>query len=208
MDVIIVGAGGHGQVVADILQQAYENGGKYKPIGFVDDALDKSDCYILGLPILGAVKQINQFQHDAIVIAIGNNKIRAKLWQRFTKENKLFVNAIHPSTIIAPDVKIGLGTVICAGVIINTGTKIGNNAILNTGCTIDHHNQINDHVHIAPGCHLGGAILVEQGGFVGIGSAILPNIHIAQWSIVGGGSLVNRDVAKLTTVVGVPAKPL
>ncbi len=95
---------------------------------------------------------------------------------------------------------------VCAGAVINPGTTLGNNVILNTGCTVDHHNQIGDHVHIAPGAHLGGEVAIEDGVLVGIGATVMPRCRVGAWSVVGAAALVHRDLPGGVTAIGVPAK--
>ena len=208
MRVLIVGAGGHAQVVADSLLRAQDAGSEQQPVGFVDDAAERAGTSVLGLPVFGRISTIPQIPHDALIIAIGDNKIRARLWETFSADGAQFANAIHPSAIIAPDVTLGSGIMISAGVIVNTGSTIGSNTILNTGSTIDHHNAIGTHVHIAPGCHLAGVVTVATGVFIGIGATVLPRQHIDSWATIGAAALVNRPIAARSTVVGIPAKPI
>ena len=95
-----------------------------------------------------------------------------------------------------------------AGAIVNTAAKIGKNVILNTGCIVEHHNQIGDHVHIAPGATFGGDVRILEGVFVGLGAKVLPQTTVGEWSIVGAGSVVTKNVSARTIVVGVPAKAI
>ena len=94
---------------------------------------------------------------------------------------------------------------ICAGAVINPGTEIGTNVILNTGCTVDHHNQIGDHVHIAPGVNTGGDVTIGEGTLLGIGSTVMPGRVVESWCTVGAGACVTKTVPQGATVVGVPA---
>lgn len=204
---VIVGAGGHAQVIADIFLQSKENKDIY-PIGFVDDDKRLQDKKILGLPVLGLIEYIDKIDCDAVIIGIGHNAVRKKLYDELINRGLNFVQAIHPTAVIGSDVEIGLGTVICANSVIITGSKIGHNVIINTGATVDHHNIINDHVHIAPGSHTGGEVTVQEGAFIGIGATIMPQKKIGKWGIVGAGALVNKDVEEGQTVIGVPAVPL
>lgn len=206
--ILIIGAGGHGQVVADILLQAAAHGNDCHPVGYLDDNPRRHGQQALGLPVLGPIKALPDIPHDGVVIAIGDNRARARLFAELTARGERLVSAIHPSAIIAADVTIGPGTMICAGAIINPGSVIGANVILNTGCTVDHHNQIGDHVHIAPGVHTGGDVIIGTGTLIGIGAIVMPQRRVGAWSVVGAGALVQRDVGNDMIAIGVPARPL
>jgi sugar O-acyltransferase (sialic acid O-acetyltransferase NeuD family) len=206
MRILIVGAGGHGQVVADALLCARKWGAALQPIGYVDDNPALTGALRLGLPILGTVGALAALEHDALVLAIGNNNIRSRLYLALQEEGHAFATVCHPRATIAEDVHLGPGTVVFAGVIINTGSRIGANVILNTGCTVDHHNQIGDHVHLAPGVHLGGDVQIGEGTLVGIGATIMPQRSVGRWSTVGAGALVHRTVPDRVTVTGMPAQ--
>jgi len=204
--VLILGAGGHAQVVANILLRAYEIHEHDYPIGYLDDNPDLQDQTLFGLPILGKMADFGHIDNDALIVAIGDNHSRQNLFDQLQKQGKRFVIACHPVTVIAPDVRIGPGTVIGAGVVINPGSVIGCNVILNTSCTVDHHTLIADHVHIAPGVHLGGNVEIGEGTLVGIGATVMPNCRVGSWSTVGAGALIHRDVANHVVVFGVPAQ--
>lgn len=208
MSTIIIGAGGHAQVIADILLLLQEQNSLYQPIGYLDDNPTLTGQSYLGLPVLGTLKSLSHIPHDAVIIAIGDNKSRQYLFQKLQSRGEQFITACHPRAVLAPNVRIGPGAMICAGVVVNPSSAIGANVILNTSCSVDHHNQIGDHAHIAPGVHLGGQVSIGTGAFIGIGATVMPRQSIGAWSIVGAGSLVNRDVPESITVVGVPAKPL
>jgi sugar O-acyltransferase (sialic acid O-acetyltransferase NeuD family) len=208
MRVVIVGAGGHGQVVADVLLCAARAGSDLQPIGYVDDDLTQADRVLLGLPVLGPIDRLSQVPHDGVVVAIGDNATRHTIFDRLSSRHERFVVARHPTAIVANSVSIGPGTMICAGAIVNPGTAIGANVILNTGCSIDHHNRIGDHAHIGPGVRTGGAVTVGDGSLVGIGATVMPGLTIGAASTVGAGALVRHDVPPGVTVVGVPARAI
>jgi acetyltransferase EpsM len=203
---LVLGAGGHAQVVADILMRVCEAAGNYRPIGFLDDDPSLAGTAIMGLPILGTIAQVNEFDHDAVIVAIGDNRTRAHIFDSIRMRGERIVNALHPGAVVAPDVCLGEGVVICAGVVVNPGSIIGDDVILNTGCTVDHHNRIGNHAHIAPGVHLGGNVTIGKGTFVGIGATVIPQRTIGEWSAVGAGSLVAKDVPARATAVGMPAR--
>lgn len=204
--VLILGAGGHAQVVADILMRARDAGEPICPIGYLDDNPRLYGRRLLGLPVLGPIARLSYVDHDGVIVAIGNNDIRKSLFDTLQRKGECFVTAKHPSVVIAPDVPIGSGTVLCAGAIINPGSVVGSNVILNTGCTVDHHNHIEDHVHVAPGVHLGGDVEIGAGSLIGIGGTVMPQRRIGAWSVVGAGALVHSDLPDYVVAVGVPAR--
>lgn len=199
-DVIIIGAGGHAKVIADIIYKSGDN-----LIGFLDDNLaNKGKEIYLGKKVLGTTKDIENYNKNYFVIGIGNNSIRKKI----NNENNLkLYTAIHPSAIIAQDVKIGIGSVIMAGVVINPGTVIGKNCIINTCSSLDHDNLLEDYVHISPGAHLAGTVSVKEGTWICTGAIVKNNITIGKNNIIGAGGVVIKDIIEEnTTYVGVPAK--
>jgi sugar O-acyltransferase (sialic acid O-acetyltransferase NeuD family) len=206
MRVLIIGAGGHAQVVADILLRRYEQGAGIRPVGYLDDNPHLFGKELLGLPVLGVVASCSAISHDAVIIAIGENHIRARIFHLLKQHGERFVNAIHPAAVVAPDVHLGEGVVICAGTVVNPCAAISDNVILNTCCSVDHHGNIEEHVHIAPGTHLGGNVHIETGAFIGIGSAVIPRRCIGQWAVVGAGAAVTTDIPAYATAVGVPAR--
>ena len=209
MKTLIIGAGGHGQVVADILLTSLKNNNStVQPIGYLDDDPTLQQRYFLDIPVLGFVDQISTIEHDAVIVAIGHNPTRQKIYQKLQTNLEEIITAVHPSAIIGADVAIGHGTMICAGVIINPGTRIGMGVILNTGCTVDHHNHIGDHAHIAPGAHLGGDVEIGQGALIGMGATVIPQCQVGDWSVVGAGAVVTKAVTAHSVVAGVPARSI
>lgn len=189
---IIIGASGHGKVVADI---AVKNG--YSDIVFLDDDDTIKTC--AGFPVVGKTSEAVDMSGDKIV-AIGNNKIR----ERLSKDIKT-VTLIHPSAVISRRVEIGSGSVIMAGAVINSDANIGKNCIINTGATVDHDCVIGDTTHIAVGAHIAGACNIGQRVWIGAGSTVINNLIICDDAFVGAGAVVVKNLDKPGTYVGIPA---
>ena len=51
-----------------------------------------------------------------------------------------------------------------------------------------------------------GKIRIENDAWIGAGVIILPNVNIGEFSVIGAGAVVTKDVPPYTVVAGVPAK--
>lgn len=195
--VVIIGASGHGKVVADIIEKS---GNIVR--GFLDDSASGE---VFGYPILGQVCDYNNYASECeFVIAIGNNQIRENVANKLNKVK--LCTAIHPTACLAKDVIIGQGTVVMANAAINSSSKIGCNCIINTGAIVEHDDYIEDYVHLSPKVALGGNVNVGKSTHIGIGSTVKNNIKIGDHCIVGAGAVVVNDILDSGTYIGVPAK--
>jgi sugar O-acyltransferase (sialic acid O-acetyltransferase NeuD family) len=204
--IIIVGAGGHGAVVADILLRMRAAGLPIDPVACVDDGRKEGGC-LLSVPfVAGGMAALDRIHHDAVIVAIGANSTRRRIVEALRRAGETLASAVHPSSILASDVVIGPGTVVCAGVVLNPGARIGSGAIVNTQSSVDHHCVIGDYVHVAPGSHLGGGVVVGDGTLLGIGSTVLPGKRIGSHVVVGAGSVVTADLPSGVLAYGLPAR--
>ena len=163
---------------------------------------------LFDVPVWGTIAEVARVPHDAVVIGIGDNATRARLYEQLLTAGEAFTTVIHPRATLAQNVSIGNGTVVFAGAVVNAGAVLGANVIINTSASVDHHARIGAHVHIAPGAHLGGDVTIEEGALIGIGATVMPRTQIGAWSVVGAGACVTKSVAAGVIVVGLPAKRL
>lgn len=208
MRIIIIGAGGHGHVVADILFKMWARGQDIELAGFVDNDPELAGQTHMGLKVLGGEEDLAEISHDAVIVAIGDNRRRMAVYQVLADRGERFMTAIHPTAVLAPDVCVRPGAMLCAGVIVNPGAYVGENVILNTGCTVDHHCRIEAHAHVAPGVNLAGNVTVGQGALVGIGSCATPVSKIGDWAVLGAGGVLTGEIPDNETWAGVPARKL
>lgn len=200
---LIMGAGGHGRVAADIALKM----GTWQKVVFADD--NDSIKTSMGLNVICRFEDTMEYIKNCdIFVALGDNKTRSKIQSSLEGNGAKIPVLIHPCSVISSDVKIGNGTVVMAGAVINCGTKIGKGCIVNTGTTIDHDNIIEDYVNISPGAHLAGAVNVGKFSWLGIGCIVSNNIKIAANCIAGAGCVVISDITEKGTYVGVPARRL
>lgn len=201
---IIIGAGGHGQVVADAVRAANRAGAGSRLLGFADDGLAGGE--VDGYPVLCRIDETESVEHDGFVVAIGDNRLRAETFDRLASRGKKPLTIIHPAAVVADNAVLGAGVVVCAGVVVNAHAEIGDDVILNTGCTVDHHVRIGAHAHIGPGAHLAGNVAIGSGTLIGIGAAVIPGRVIGEWAVIGAAAAVVEDVPAGAVAVGVPAR--
>lgn len=193
---VIIGASGHGKVVADI---AIKNG--YNEIIFLDD--DESIYECGGYPIVGKSSEAGTINAD-VIIGIGNAGVRKRIQESIPDEK--MATLIHPDAVVADDVVIGAGTVVMAGAVINPGARIGKGCIINTCSSVDHDCEVGDYVHIAVGSHLCGTVFVGSGTWIGAGATVSNNVSICPNCMIGAGAVVIKEIKESGTYVGVPAK--
>lgn len=205
--IAIIGAGGHGRVVASVLQAANAT-----VAGFIDEGV-KGD---LPFPLLGRDDDIPTLIENGIInsfiIGLGSVKggpsLRATLFEKMVGLGLAPAVAIHPMAVLSPGVKLGAGCVVMTGAILNTGTSVGKNSIINTGAIIDHDGDIGEHVHIGPGVTMSGNVTVGEHSLIGVGSTIRQSITIGANVTLGAGSVVVKDIADGVTAFGNPAKAI
>ncbi|WP_433745229.1 acetyltransferase [Falsibacillus pallidus] len=198
---LIIGASGHGKVVADIALKM----NKWQSIAFLDD--DKSIKSSIGIEVIGTSDDVfTHIDEYEIFVGIGNNATRQRIHENLETVGASIPVLIHPNSVIGNQVEIGNGTALMAGAVVNCCTKIGKSCIVNTGSTIDHDNCIEDFVHISPGAHLAGTVKVGKCSWLGIGSVVSNNITITNGCKVGAGSVVVKDITEPGVYVGVPVR--
>ena len=195
--VILVGAGGHAKVIADIVLKSGD-----QLLGFLDD--DPTKNFVLGYPVLGRVEEWEKFSKEAkFLLAIGNNHVREALAEKLKVD---WYIAIHPSAQIGMDVVIGEGSAVMANAVINPGARIGKHCIVNTAAVIEHDNRIEDYVHVSVGAKLGGTVKIGKASWIGIGATVRNNVMICSVCLIGAGSVVVKDLFEPGVYVGSPAR--
>lgn len=206
LPVLIVGGGGHAKVLIEALHLR-----SVTILGILDADPALVGQKILGIPVIGGDEKATEYPFNDVRLVNGMGSVdvpdkRIGLFEKFKNQGFSFATVIHPSAVIASDVKLGEGTQIMAGAVIQPGSRIGRNVIINTRASIDHDCQIGDHVHVAPGATLSGGVSVGSKTHIGTGATVIQGIRIGSGSIVGAGALVLKNVPDSVTITGVPSR--
>ena len=211
VDVVIIGAGGHGREILDIVIENKNDGDRLNPIGFIDDDISMRGEIVDGYEVICGSGQIgDHFDYSEVnlVCGIGDPKINRMVVQRLLHQGYKFVSVVSNRAFVARNVCLGNGSVIFPAVNINTGCKIGRFVTVNIGSTISHDSRIGDFSNINPGCHIAGNVNIEEGCYVGMGSSVIQNIQIGERCVVGAGSVVVQNFGENLLLYGVPAKKI
>jgi sugar O-acyltransferase (sialic acid O-acetyltransferase NeuD family) len=203
-----LGAGGHARVVIDIVRSM----GEYEIVGLIDRDPAKHGHTVEGVRVIGTEDLLPELHRKGItrffvgVGGIGDNVVRATLFNRVCEMGFVPICAVHARAVVATSAIIGEGSVVMAGAVLNPGAIVGADAIVNTGAIIDHDCRIGDHVHIAPGVTLSGNVSVGAYSHIGTGASVKQGITIGANTVVGAGAVVVSDLPDNVTAMGVPSR--
>lgn len=200
----ILGASGHGKVVADIAIQA-----GWQEIVFYDDAWpDKASLEYWRVEGSMAMLLCDLSSFDGVAVAIGHNVIRETKLEALIEHGARLVTLIHPRATVSPMARLGVGCVVVAGAIVNAFADLGMGTIVNTGATVGHDCRLDACVHVAPGANVAGDVKVGRGSWIGVGAAVRQGLVIGERVMVGAGAAVVSNLDDDLVVAGVPARPL
>ena len=176
-DLIIIGASGHAEVLADI---AIKSG--YTIAGFLDD--NEKATEVLGYKVLGKVADCLKYKNEyKFVIGIGNNAVRKRIAEEYSELD--FVTLIHPTASIGLSVTIDEGTVVMPMAVINSCATIGKHAIINSGAVVEHDCQVGDFCLVAPHATLCGVVKIGNNVHMGAGSVVNQTLSVCDNVVVG-----------------------
>ncbi|WP_445006044.1 acetyltransferase [Halomonas mongoliensis] len=204
MRLAILGASGHGKVVADTALAA-----GCAEIVFFDDAwpqLKANGCW----PVVGTTRDLlaRVSEFDGVVVGIGNNRTRLAKHLELSAAGARMATIVHPQATVSRFATLGAGSVVFAGAVIQVDCQLGEACIVNTHAAVDHDCQLADGVHICPGVAMAGLVHVGEASWVGIGASVKQLVRIGRDAMVGAGAAVLADVDDADCVVGVPARSI
>ena len=193
--IAIIGAGGLGREVRNLLEREHEFA------GFYDDQEIPNDY-------LGEINRLSASEYMSYLIAIGDPQIKKRIAEKLLPKKINYANLISENTVINKDNITGIGSIICDGVIATVDCVIGSHVLLNLNVTIGHDVIIGDYCSIMPGANISGNVTIGEATLIGSGAVILQGIKIGSNVRVGAGAVVTKNVPDNTTVVGVPSREL
>lgn len=194
--VIVIGAGGHAKVLADLLIAAGRN-----VLGCIDPKLRAGEHWYRNICCLGDDAAVAQYGVDEVELVNGIGSLpkqpnhRKVIFLLFQSKGYAFATLVHPTAIVSPSAKLAEGVQVMAGCIVQAGCKIQQNVIVNTRASIDHDSVIAAHCHISPGAVLCGQVQVGENSHVGANATVIQGINIGTGAVVAAGTTLVKDLA-------------
>lgn len=205
---VIIGAGGHGRELLDVVEALNTCRPMFEMLGFLDDVADqRAPLARRAAKIIGPVSALATFD-AAYVIGLGDGRSRRRVDALGRQSGRSAATLVHPAASLGSDVSLGAGSVICAGARVTTNVRLGRHVHVNINATVSHDCTLGDFATVSPGVTISGNATIEDEVLLGAGATVMPSVRVGASSVVGAGAVVISDLAPGTTAVGVPARPV
>jgi sugar O-acyltransferase (sialic acid O-acetyltransferase NeuD family) len=209
---VVVGAGGFGREVVDVIEaiNAASDQPAWDLLGIVDDAPAEVNLQRLrsrNLEYLGSVADyLGSGPAAPYVVGVGTPGARRRIVERMASAGLKAATLLHPQATVGSDVVIGDGTIMCAGARVTTNVRLGCHVHINPNATVGHDTTLGDFVSLNPGASVSGDCVIESDVLIGVAGVILNGLTVGSGATVGGAACVVRNVAAGAVVKGVPAR--
>ncbi|WP_342473073.1 acetyltransferase [Metasolibacillus sp. FSL H7-0170] len=208
-NIVIYGSGGFAREVVHLIEDINKASNEWEVLGFLDDNEENHGLTVNELPVLGGAEWLEGKGEIHVALGIGSPKAKKAIVIKLAKyENVIFPNLIHPTVTISRFNTLGQGNIICEGNILTVNIDIENFTIINLNCTIGHDVTIKNYSTILPNSSVSGNVVFEEGVDFGTNATIIQGVTVGEWTIVGAGAVVVKDLPAKCTAVGSPAKPI
>jgi sugar O-acyltransferase (sialic acid O-acetyltransferase NeuD family) len=207
-DIVVIGAGGFGKEVAQLIKEINKDKKTWNLLGFIDETVEKQGLLINGTPVLGGFDWFLKNPKIKIwtVCALGNPKDKFNLIKKASAYPINYATLIHPDAKINKYSDLGFGCIICCNSFISVNTKIGNHVCINPDCGIGHDTIIEDYSSLYWNVTLSGNVCIHEGCEIGSKAIVIQKRTVGKWSIIGAGAVIINDLPENCTAVGVPGK--
>ena len=206
--IVILGAGGTGIQVAESILLSEDK----LFVGFLDDSVEKQEQGFHSLPVLGGLKAWKDLPDDYLFISSlygpKNNLFFYELIQSLSIPETRWAVVIDPRAMVSKSAAFGYGVYVGAGTVVCAYVRLGNLCFVISNANVSHDCQLGEYVYCANSVSISGGVSIGAASYIGANCSIKEYTKIGSKAVVGIGSVVIRDVADGSIVVGNPARPI
>lgn len=202
---IIVGAGGLGRIVHDVLSQDEEVAREYTLAGFLDTRTNLELPADLQNSVLGSPLTYQPQDDEIFIPAIGDPRWRKNLLEPLIQQGASFYSYTRQASIAAR-ARIGQGVFLTPGAVISTDCEIGDYSYIDTYVVVGHDVKIGTHCMLGAMSFLSGSVRVQDGVAIHPRATIAKGVTLGEESTIGIGTVVLKNVPPRVTVFGNPAR--
>lgn len=206
--IAIIGAGGFGREVVQLIKDINQVTSQWEVLGFIDDNPDLAGTAINDLPVLGGLDWLKDHPETQAILAVGSPQAKQAMVQQLAPYHLTYPNLIHPRAVIGDDLILGEGNIITAGVILTVNIRLGSHLSIHTNATIGHDSVVEDYGTILPNASIAGNVTLHEGVLMGANATIIQQLDVAAGTVIGAGATVVRSIPEACTVVGTPAQSI
>ncbi len=207
---VIVGAGGFGREVIDVVQAINEVEPRFRLLGTVDDGPSQANLAwleALGVPFLGTISSLIPLDAQA-AIGVGSPQAKSRIAAQLDEIGVVSPRLVHPTATIGKNSSVDAGVIMCAGARVTTNVRLDRHVHLNLNATVGHDSRLGAHVSVNPNASISGDCTLGERVLIGSNAVVIQGLSLSNDSIIGAGACVVRDVDPGSVMVGVPARAI
>lgn len=203
--ILIIGAGGFGREVLQWATAAWPSDAK-RIVGFLSADADRLNGHTSPLAIIGDPESFEFEPGDGCLLAIGIPGVRRQVAESLLAKGAEFLTLIHPTAIVAPTSKIGVGSIICPYGVVSDSCRLGIFVIVNYFGSLGHDAEAGDYAVMSPYAALGGNARIAEDSFLGMHASVAPRTIVGARCKVTANSTALHDAPDDSIIFGVPGR--
>ena len=208
-DIVIIGAGGLGREILDIIIAINNVKPTWNVLGFYDDACVSNEIVSENIYCLGTIADLIKIENQNISVVFGISDreiVQSMVMQLQDKYNFSFPNIIHPSAEINSNIKMGIGNVLAYRNFLSCDITMGDFNYFNILVALGHDVEIGNFNAFMPRTQISGNVTIGDLNFFGMNSAVIQNKTIGSNNIINAFTLLTKSIKDERKYFGIPGR--
>ncbi len=203
----IYGAGGMGREILELAKIINKKECTWEEFVFIDDG--NVAPVINSVPVYSYVNAKEKYLSNLeVTVGIGEPITREKIFCKLKADNIDTPTLIHPEVVIPETTSVGEGVTINMGSFVSCNVKIEDYVYIQPHTNIGHDDVLKEGSMISGFCNLAGAVTIGKYTYLGLSVAVKQLVRIGDYSVIGMGSIVYKDIEDDVIAMGNPARAM